>query len=44
MENLKVKDWLKDLCIDGRIVGNMVLKEIGWESVGWIQLVHDRYQ
>jgi hypothetical protein len=41
-ENLKVRDYLKDLAEDVRPTVKWILNEIGCENVDWIQLVEDR--
>jgi hypothetical protein len=37
-ENLEERDHLEDVCVSGKIIITMKLKEIGWESVNWIHV------
>jgi len=32
------RDRLEDLCLDGRIILQWLLKEVGWEGVNWMRL------
>jgi hypothetical protein len=38
LENLKGRDHLEDLVVDGKIIFRMGLKEIGWEDVDWMHV------
>jgi hypothetical protein len=40
--NLREGDDLKDPGVDGRIIFKRVLREVGWEDMGWIDLTQDR--
>jgi len=40
LEDLKERDHLEDVSVDGRTLGCIL--EIGWEVVDWIYLAHDR--
>jgi len=42
-ENLKGRDHLEDLGVDGKIV-LVDLREIGWEGVNWMHRAQDRPQ
>jgi hypothetical protein len=42
LENLKGRDHLEDLCVDGRIILEWILGKIGYEGVGWIKLIQER--
>jgi hypothetical protein len=44
LENLKGRDHLEDIGVDGKIILEMDLREIGWEGVDWIHLVQERDQ
>jgi len=37
-ENMKGRDHLEDLGIDGIIIIRMDLREMGWEGVDWMHL------
>jgi hypothetical protein len=39
LENLKGRDHSEDIGVDGRIMLEWILPEIGWEGVDWIHLV-----
>jgi hypothetical protein len=39
-ENLKGRDHLEDLCVDGKIL-EWIFGETGWEDVDWMQLDQD---
>jgi hypothetical protein len=41
-ESQKERDHLEDQCPDGRMRSELILREIGWGSVDWIQLGQDR--
>jgi hypothetical protein len=41
LENLKGRDHSEDLGVDGKIMTEGIL---GWESMGWIYLAHERDQ
>jgi hypothetical protein len=41
-ENLKAKDHLEHQGQIGRVTVKWILKEIGWESVEWINLFQDK--
>jgi hypothetical protein len=43
LENLKGRNHLEDLDVDGKIIF-MHLREVGWEDVDWMHLVQDRSQ
>jgi hypothetical protein len=43
-ENLKGRDHSDDLGVDGRIMLECILGEVGWVVVNWIHLAQDRYQ
>jgi hypothetical protein len=40
--NVKERDHLEDLDIDGRIISNMDLQEMGWGRLDWTDLAQDR--
>jgi hypothetical protein len=44
LENLKGRDFLEDLDIDGESSIIMYRRELGWEGVDWIHLAQDRDQ
>jgi hypothetical protein len=44
LENFKRRDHPEDLGVDGKIILKWILREIGWEVVGWIHLSQDRAQ
>jgi hypothetical protein len=44
LENLKGRDYLEELCIDGKLILDWILKERGWEDVDWIHLAQVRDQ
>jgi len=41
-EDLKGRDHSEDVGVDGRIILDWILSEIGWEGVDWIHLAQDR--
>jgi hypothetical protein len=43
-ENLKERDHSNDLGIDGRIILELILGEIGWGNVDWMRLAQDKDQ
>jgi len=40
--NLKERDHLEDLSIDGRIIFEWIFKEQDWEGVDWIDVAQDK--
>jgi hypothetical protein len=38
------QDHSEDLGVDGRIILEWILREIGWEGVDWLYLAQDRGQ
>jgi hypothetical protein len=44
LENLKGRDQLEDLGMDGKINIRIDLREIWWEGLEWIHLAQDRDQ
>jgi hypothetical protein len=42
LENLKGRDYLEDLRVNGKIT--LYLRETGWVNVDWIHLAQDRDQ
>jgi hypothetical protein len=38
--NLKAWDNLEDLDIDGKIALKWAIREVGWEILDWINLIH----
>jgi hypothetical protein len=43
LENLKGKDNLEDLGVDGKII-RMDIREVEWKNVDWIHLAQDKGQ
>jgi hypothetical protein len=43
-DNLKGGDHSEDLCVDGRITFELILRETGWQVVDWTHLARDRDQ
>jgi hypothetical protein len=41
-ENLKGRDHSEDLGVDGKIILEWILRELGWKGVDWIYLAQDR--
>jgi hypothetical protein len=41
--NLKGRDHLEDLSVDGKIILEWI-REIGWEGVDWMHLAQDKDQ
>jgi len=44
LENLKRRDHLEELGVDGRIILEWILKKQGIKMLGWIHLAPDKYQ
>ena len=44
LENVKDSEYLEDLCIDGKIILEWIVKEIGWNCVDWIHLSQGKDQ
>jgi hypothetical protein len=42
LENMKGKDHLENLNVDGWIILKLILREIGFEGVSFVFLVQDR--
>jgi hypothetical protein len=42
LEDLKGRDYLEDLGVDGKIKLERILEEIRWEIVDWLHLTSDR--
>jgi hypothetical protein len=42
--NMKTRDNSEDPGVDGRIILEWVLREIGWKGVDWMHLARDRDQ
>jgi hypothetical protein len=42
LENLKGRDHLKDLGVNGEKNIKIDIREIGWEGMDWIHMVQDR--
>jgi hypothetical protein len=42
LENLKGRDHLEDLVVDGEDNIRLDHRDIGWEGVDWIHLTEDR--
>jgi hypothetical protein len=42
--NLKGRHRAENLGVDGRIILEWILREMGWEGVDWIHLTQDRDQ
>ena len=40
--NLRERDHLEDLSIDGRIIFEWIFKEQDWERVDWIDVARDK--
>jgi hypothetical protein len=40
--NLKERDHLEDMGIEGRVILNCILKEIGWQTMGYIYVIQGR--
>jgi hypothetical protein len=43
-ENLKGRDYLEDLLLDGKIIIEWFLGKEGWEGMDWMYLALDRKQ
>jgi hypothetical protein len=41
-ENLKGRGNSEDLGVDGNIILQWILREIGWEGIDWMHLAEDR--
>jgi hypothetical protein len=44
LENLRGRDHLEDLAINGKIILDRMLGKIGWEDVDWMHLSQDNDQ
>ena len=40
--DLRERNHLDDICIDGRIILKMDLEEVEWGGIDWIALAQDR--
>jgi hypothetical protein len=41
-ENVRERNHLGDLGVDGRIIVEWILKKVGWGGMHWIELTQDR--
>jgi hypothetical protein len=39
---LRERDRREDISVDGRTILRLILKEISWETMDWIDLAQDR--